>query len=266
MTPGGGRGEPAEALQLRLSLVADQPADDRPQVLEVQQRQPGVVGVVEDQPERALLRRVEVEHLRQQHRARSRSPSPAPAPRGRCRPATGTRPGRPVGTQSSPVCAARSVTRSPGAPGWASPLRSPLTSASTTGTPAADSCSAISCSVFVLPVPVAPAMSPCRLSIASGSRTWAAGVGAAAVHHRAELERRPRRRRSPAAMRGGRLASVVRRPGSGSSASQADAVGPRIRAADAARLPGLRLRSRTRSRAPRRPRRCPRSTGPGGRR
>ena len=43
-------------------------------------------------------------------------------------------------------------------------------SAAKTGTPAALSCSAISCRVLVLPVPVAPATSPCRLSIPSGIR------------------------------------------------------------------------------------------------
>src|SRR5688572_29544362 len=48
-------------------------------------------------------------------------------------------------------------------------------SATKTGTPAADSCSAISCRVRVLPVPVAPATSPCRLNIASGIRTFGSG-------------------------------------------------------------------------------------------
>ena len=55
----------------------------------------------------------------------------------------------------------------------ASPERSPLMSARNTGTPAADSCSAIMCSVTVLPVPVAPATRPCRFIMDSGSRTWA---------------------------------------------------------------------------------------------
>jgi hypothetical protein len=39
---------------------------------------------------------------------------------------------------------------SPAAPGRESPDKSPLTSAIITGTPAADSCSAITCSVLVL--------------------------------------------------------------------------------------------------------------------
>ena len=60
-----------------------------------------------------------------------------------------------------------------GSPGAASPDTSPFTSATRTGTPASDSCSASSWRVFVLPVPVAPVTSPCRLVIASGSRTTA---------------------------------------------------------------------------------------------
>ena len=50
-------------------------------------------------------------------------------------------------------------------------------SAAKTGTPAAEICSAISCSVFVLPVPVAPATRPWRLSMLSGIRTCASGRG-----------------------------------------------------------------------------------------
>ena len=56
------------------------------------------------------------------------------------------------------------------APGVLMPERSPLMSAAKTGTPAALSCSASSCSVLVFPVPVAPATRPCRLSIPSGIR------------------------------------------------------------------------------------------------
>ena len=63
-------------------------------------------------------------------------------------------------------------------------------SAAKTGTPAAESCSASSCRVFVLPVPVAPATSPCRLSIASGILTGTP-VSVRRVHHQAtELEGR----------------------------------------------------------------------------
>ena len=80
-----------------------------------------------------------------------------------------------VGVQSSPVSRALASIFGPVSPGRAIPDRSPLTSASSTGTPAADSCSAMPCSVFVLPVPVAPATRPCRLSVANGTRTRAVG-------------------------------------------------------------------------------------------
>ena len=52
-------------------------------------------------------------------------------------------------------------------PGPASPVRSPLMSATKTGMPAFEAWPARSCRVLVLPVPVAPAMSPWRLSIDS---------------------------------------------------------------------------------------------------
>src|SRR6185503_11316426 len=51
-----------------------------------------------------------------------------------------------------------------GSPGTQMPERSPFTSAQNTGTPAAENCSAMICRVTVLPVPVAPATSPCRLA------------------------------------------------------------------------------------------------------
>ncbi len=66
----------------------------------------------------------------------------------------------------------------PASAGSASPERSPLTSATNTGTPCADSCSAITWSVFVLPVPVAPATSPWRFIVARGTRTAAPGASA----------------------------------------------------------------------------------------
>ena len=55
-------------------------------------------------------------------------------------------------------------------PGAARPVRSPLMSATKTGTPAFDSWPASSWSVLVLPVPVAPAISPWRFSMLSA--TW----------------------------------------------------------------------------------------------
>src|SRR5512138_253092 len=51
------------------------------------------------------------------------------------------------------------------APGWLTPARSPLTSAMKTGTPMRLKRSAITWSVTVLPVPVAPATRPWRLAI-----------------------------------------------------------------------------------------------------
>ena len=59
----------------------------------------------------------------------------------------------------------RACSFSDSSPGIAKPDRSPLMSAANTGMPALEICSAISCSVFVLPVPVAPATRPCRFSI-----------------------------------------------------------------------------------------------------
>ena len=100
--------------------------------------------------------------------ARTGTPLPSP-PRAR------NSAGKAVGTQSVPVSVARSVIRSLATPGAATPDTSPLTSARKTGMPAVDICSAISCSVLVLPVPVAPATRPCRVSIDSGNRTRASG-------------------------------------------------------------------------------------------
>ena len=62
----------AEVLEVGLALVGGQVADDRAQVLEVEQREAVLVGVVEDQPEAALLRVVEAEDLAEQGRAEAR--------------------------------------------------------------------------------------------------------------------------------------------------------------------------------------------------
>ena len=100
--------------------------------------------------------------------ARTGTPVPCPA---RHRNSTGYA----CGAQASPVSPARFMIPSLAVPGVASPDKSPLMSGIRTGTPAAESCSAIPCNVLVLPVPVAPATSPCLLNIASGIRTSAAG-------------------------------------------------------------------------------------------
>ena len=59
-----------------------------------------------------------------------------------------------------------------------------------TGTPAADSCSAMTCRLFVLPVPVAPATRPWRFSMATGSAPCR-GIGRALALRGAELDARP---------------------------------------------------------------------------
>ena len=63
-------------------------------------------------------------------------------------------------------------------------------SAAKTGTPLALSCSAISWRVLVLPVPVAPATRPCRLSMPSGIRMWVSLELGRVEHQPAELQRR----------------------------------------------------------------------------
>ena len=76
--------------------------------------------------------------------------------------------GHPFGVKaeaSTPQTARRSAIFSFVSPGSAMPARSPFTSARNTGTPIAEKVSAITFSVTVFPVPVAPAMSPCRFAI-----------------------------------------------------------------------------------------------------
>ena len=80
-----------------------------------------------------------------------------------------------VGVQLSPVSFARCAVLSLATPGRDSPDKSPLTSAIMTGTPAVLSCSAITCSDFVFPVPAAPATRPWRLTVARGMRICAVG-------------------------------------------------------------------------------------------
>ena len=84
--------------------------------------------------------------------------------------------GNPVGAHSIPSSPARFLAGPSSDPGSAIPETSPFTSAANTATPAAESCSAITCSVLVFPVPVAPAIRPCRFIIRSGTRTPASGT------------------------------------------------------------------------------------------
>ena len=132
---------------------------------------------MEDEHEALLLRLVRAEHLGQQPRPEvgdgraHRHARPDAAEREVLDREAGRREldaelGRPL------------ARRAVGAPGAARPDRSPFTSVTNTETPAAESCSAIACSVRVLPVPVAPAISPCRFVILSATFTCAAGTSA----------------------------------------------------------------------------------------
>ncbi len=67
--------------------------------------------------------------------------------------------------------------RSDSVPGLQMPVRSPLTSAMNTGTPIREKCSASTCSVIVLPVPVAPVMQPWRLASAGSSARSSSPLG-----------------------------------------------------------------------------------------
>ena len=196
ITPGRRRRDAADALEVGLALVGGEVLDDRAQVLGVQQRQALLVGPVEDQPERGLLGVVEVEHLRQQDRAElgergaDRDRRALAAQREEL---DRVRRGRPVvaGVLGARLDLGRCPRRA-----WPCPERSPLTSASSTGTPASDSWPASPCSVLVLPVPVAPATRPCRLSVANGMRTLRVGIDLAVDDDGAELQR-PALRRVP---------------------------------------------------------------------
>ena len=166
--PGRRRGDAADALEVGLALVAGEVLDDRAQVLGVEQRQvrwsaqwkisPSVDSCVSLRsstlhsrigPNCVSVARIGVAELLPPRREELDR----------------VRRGRPV--VAGVLRARLDLGRCP-RPAAAIPDRSPLTSASSTGTPASDSCPASACSVFVLPVPVAPATRPCRLSVASG--------------------------------------------------------------------------------------------------
>ena len=74
--PGRGGRDPADLLQLVLAVVGGEELQQRDEVLEVEQRQAIVVGVVEHQPKGAFLHLVEAQHLRQQDRAERRDRRP----------------------------------------------------------------------------------------------------------------------------------------------------------------------------------------------
>ena len=161
---------PAVVGQDRLALVGRQELQRRREVLEVEQRQVVVVAVLEDQGEDRGLRLVEVEDLAEQQRPERVDRRPDLGAE-LSRSATGTRPGGPTPRTSSRATSTRSMSFGlVASPGAARPVRSPLMSATKTGTPAFDSWPARSWSVLVLPVPVAPAMRPWRFSMLSA--TW----------------------------------------------------------------------------------------------
>ena len=134
-------------------------AEHRAQILEIEQQQPLVVGDAERDVEHAFLRVVEIEQPREQERPHLRHgrahrmpffAEQVPEHRRRTRPA-----GR-----HSPISFARLTNGSFASPAAATPERSPLMSAANTGTPARANPSASTCSVTVLPVPVAPVTRP----------------------------------------------------------------------------------------------------------
>ena len=84
---GGGRGHAADGLQVRLALVAGEEVQDRAQVGQVEQGQPVLVGVAEDQGQGRALGLVGSEHLGQELGAEGRHGGPdghagAHAPQG----------------------------------------------------------------------------------------------------------------------------------------------------------------------------------------
>ena len=166
-----GRGRhPAVVLEDRLALVRAEELERRAQVREVEERQVVVVAVLEDQRQDAGLGLVEVEDLAQEHRAERGDRRPDLRARASPRARGAPRGGRRARTPCPAGRRARSPSGWPRRPGSAIPVRSPFTSAMKVGTPARASCPAIPWSVLVFPVPVAPATSPCRLSM--DRATW----------------------------------------------------------------------------------------------
>ena len=265
------RRDAAEVLEHRLAVVRAQELERRPQVREVEQRQVLVVAVAEDERQDRGLGVVEVEDLAQQQRPERRDARPdvrallARQRQDLDRVALGL---------EGELDATRRGWRRPGWPGRRArrrPDRSPLTSTANTGTPErADSWPARSWRVFVLPVPVAPAISPWRLMRDSGTwtrtsgRTSSPGIGE--PEHDDRLVER---------VAGGHLRRGTRRPPSPPAARRRASWVPMIAPARVGREPGQSSaarrdtcrgcgRSRSRARARRAPRR--RRARPGRRR
>ena len=81
--------------------------------------------------------------------------------------------GNPLASNGMPIFAWRSSIFGCPAPGCAKPLKSPLISISNTGMPLSLKFSAKTCSDFVFPVPVAPAIKPWRFMVFNGILTKA---------------------------------------------------------------------------------------------
>jgi len=79
--------------------------------------------------------------------------------------------GKPAAFHSTPIFVWRSSILGLLLPACEIPLKSPLMSINKVGTPLADNFSAKFCKVLVLPVPVAPAISPWRLNMRKGAFT-----------------------------------------------------------------------------------------------
>ena len=174
---GGGGRDPAVLGHLGLALVRVEVVEQRAQVLEVDERQLLVVGVLEGQRQHRLLGVVQVEDLGQQDR---------PEARDRCAQAHAL----PLAIQGQELDRER-LRRVVGEADGGGAARELVVELRRRGEPrdvaldvadedrhagVADSCSASTWSVFVLPVPVAPATRPWRFIIASGTRTWTAGM------------------------------------------------------------------------------------------
>ena len=153
-------------------MVGVEEGQDRTQVGEVEQREAFRVGVPEDERQGLLLRLVGL-----RIRARSWGPksdtvarngTPGPIP-----PSDTNSVGKAAGG-NAPLGHPLRPARRPS--GGGEPGEVGLDVGGDDATPGADSCSAITWRVLVLPVPVAPATRPWRFIILSGTRTVAVGA------------------------------------------------------------------------------------------
>jgi hypothetical protein len=144
---------------LELLRVVPNMLEQGAQVLEVEQQEAVVVGDLEREREHAFLRLVEIQDARQQQGPMSDIGRPHGWPCSPNRSQNVT--GNPWNWGfSAPMVFMRSSSFGEGWPGWLRPARSPFTSAMKMGTPIEDRRSDMTWSVTVLPVPVAPVMSP----------------------------------------------------------------------------------------------------------